>query len=428
MKPKTIYSNILAAMFLTPLRAVVVVIAPLIPMFSARLFSCKSNGKIYILWMIAVFSSIVGLVTGTTDFANVFLYIWICFPIIYLLFGDLKNKSHSISWETFFKSLRLWVIIIDVIGFFCLFILFRTVDDFGRGYGSHFKGVSGLCVVNAFVMLYYLSFILKKVVTKKILLNFCFFFSSFIFCFSGLTLMTFAITMVVYFISVISVKNIIKILLVLLLGIFVLFQAATDVFYYNIRNIEYFLDKDQAEDNARKRVMYSNFLKLMTEDGLIPVTGTGPGGYNSRICFLLNDDADNIFTQTLGKHMPKYHKRDIYPLWNKHFVSYEKYNDGARNKPFSSLVSLCAETGIIFFLFFCFFWFKKIRDFKKKADYNIEYTYLFLINIFVFLLLATEYWFESSEFILFLIIQNLLISKKLKDNDTQKDTLLLVWK
>lgn len=416
--PKTkIYSNAISILFLTPLRAMVILIAPLLPFLVKRYFCCKINKKVSILYCIIIVSSLIGLLRGYVDFANVVLYLWICFPIIYLLFGDVKGSvSSAVSWDALFRSLRWWLIIIDVCGFICRFIIFRTVDDFGFAYGTHFKGVSGLCVVNAFMVLYYLSHLLRSEVSKSNINNFLFFFCSFIFCYSGLTAITFVITIIIYFILNIKPKNLIKAVILFLFGLIVLMYSAKEIIYYNIRNVELFMSAEDAQDNARKRVMYSNFFDLMYSDFSVDVIGVGPGGYNSRICFLLNDDSDNIFTTVLGHHMPPYHKNDIYPLWNRAFVSFEAFTDGARNKPFSSIVAFGAEAGLIFLFLFSLFWFRSMNTFRKLSRKDGDYLYLFLLNVFMFLLLITEYWFESSEFILFLIIQNTLIANKMSNN------------
>lgn len=405
-------SNLLAVSFLTPLRAVIIVLSPILPLLFAKFFQISINRKVLVLFLLAIISGCFGLLMGTIDFANLFLYVWICFPIIYLLLGDVRKGGRGISWDALFNSIRFWLMIVNVIGFICRFFIFKTIDDFGWAYGEHFKGVSGLCVVNAFVALYYLSNMLKGIVTRGIICNFLFFFCSFIFCYSGLTLITFIATLFLFFLFNLKLKNVLKIFILLIIGMFALIYSSRNILDYNIRNIELFLDDDDAQGNARKRVMYGNFLDLFRAEPWISVIGVGPGGYNSRICFLLNDDSENIFTSVLGHHMPEYHKADIYPLWNKYIVSFDSYTDGARNKPFSSLVATCVETGAVFFILFSFFWFKKMNQYRKWSEVDSDYLYLFLLNVFVYLLLITEYWFESSEFVLFLILQNSLLSNK----------------
>ncbi len=409
-----IYTNLSSIIFVTPLRAAVILITPLLPFCLKCFFYSTTNKQVNLLLYLVLISGLIGLLRGNIDIANLVLYLWICAPIIYLLFCDVKDGKRIISWENLFKNLRLWLIVIDVIGFVCRFIIFKTVDDFGRAYGTHFKGVSGLCAVNAYVMLYYLAYLLKGNKEKKYLYNFLFFFCSFIFCFSGLTVITFVAMIALYFIFNLRPKNLFRIGIIIVIGLSVLVYSAKEVLEYNVRNVELFLDDDAAQSNARKRVMYSNFTKLISSDLSKALVGVGSGGYNSRTCFLINDDSNNIFTTILGHHMPKYHKSDIYPLWNNVLVSYDSYTDGARNKPFSSLVGFGAEIGLVFLFFFSFFWFKKIWQFRRKSRTDVDFLYLYLLNMFVYLLLVTEYWFESSEFILFLVIQNSMIANKLK--------------
>lgn len=424
MQRANINSNIISILFLTPLRAAIILFAPLLILFSKAFFNSAKNKKIHILYFIILLSSVIGLLKKNIDIANILIYIWICFPILYLLFCNTRKGKQIIPWDVFFKSLRWWLIIIDVCGFICRFIIFRTVDDFGYAYGTHFKGVSGLSVINAFVMLYYVSHLLKGNYSKAYICNFLFFFCSFIFCYSGLTLATFIAALFVYSILNVKLKNWWKIISLFVIGIALISYSAKDILTYNTRNIELFLDKDASQDNARKRVMYLRFVELFQSDYSIALIGVGPGGYNSRVCFLTNNDADNIFTTILGHHMPEYHQKDIFPLWNKSFVDFDAYNDGARNKPFSSLVAFGAEIGIVFLLLFTYFWFKRISLFRKRSKTDVEYLYLYLLNVFTYLLLITEYWFESSEFVLFLIIQNVLITDKI-NHDTQNNSLLL---
>lgn len=409
-----LYSNLLSILFLTPLRATVILISPFWPFFLKRFFRTTINRQVILLLFFMLISGFIGLFHKNIDVANFVLYLWICGPLIYLLFCNIKSCNYIISWENLFESLRLWLIVIDIVGFICRFFIFKTVDDFGHAYGTHFKGVSGLCAVNAFIMLYYLAYILKGYTPKKYLYNFLFFFCSFIFCFSGLTVITFIFTMVLYFIFNLKPKTLFKIGAILIIGFSVLVYSAKEIIDYNVRNIELFLDSDVAQNNARKRVMYTNFFELMSSDLNKALFGVGPGGYNSRVCFLLNDDSENIFTTVFGHHMPKYHKLDIYPLWNKDFVSLDSHTDGTRNKPFSSLVGFGAEIGLIFLFIFSFFWFKRILVFKRKSQADSDFLYLYLLNIFIYLLFITEYWFESSEFILFLIIQNSILANKFK--------------
>lgn len=422
------YSNILSIIFCTPLRAIVVLTTPFFATISHIFFHGKMNKKIIFLYILILVSSIVGLVNNTIDFANIILYIWICFPLIFLLFCDIDSKKAYIPWPILFKSFRRIVILIDIIGYISLFLIFRDIDEFGFGYGRHFEYTTGLCVLNMYLVLYYLAAILKGNYTKSNLKNLFFFFSSFIFCFSGLMLILFLLTYLVYILIIQHNFKIIAILLIACTTTFILLKKFSDgILEYNIYNIEMFLDEDKMQNNARFGAMCITSYQLISENSIVSLIGVGPGGYNSRTCFMLNEDADNILTTILGHHMPIYHQQLIYPLWNKSFVSKANHTDGTRNKPFSSMFAFWVEIGSLFFFLLCFFWIKRIFLLKKNAKQDEEYLYLFFLNIFCFLLLCFGYWFESSEFIFFLIINNSIIShKKYKEKyDTQDHSLLL---
>lgn len=411
---KKFYANILSIVFLTPLRAIVVVLAPIFPILIKQLFVTKIDKKVILLCCIIIISGLINILDGNINISSYILYIFICFPIIYLFFGKIKKTSDNklyVNWHILFKYLRRWLIVIDIIGFLFRFIIFKSMDEFTVGYGYHYKAVTGLSVVNAYVLLYYFVRIWKGTRTKHNIYNLIFFFLSFISCFSGLVLLILLLTLlfIIFFNS--NLKSLLRLCVISTICIISLSYIAKDVFQYNWNNILIFLNDDVAQNNARKKVMYTRSFKLISENKSAALIGVGPGGYNSRICFLLNNDSNNIFTKILGHQMPKYHKSDIYPLWNMSFVNMDDFTDGTRNQPFSSMVSFYTEIGFFFFLFFIVFWIKKIRNLKTKIE-DSDYLYLYVLNIFVFLLFWVDDWFVSSEFILFIIINQTLTAEK----------------
>ncbi len=405
---------VVAIIFCTQLRGIFTLMMPLALIFANLFFSYKVSPKTIFLIILIVFSAFWGLIFNRVDLANTFLFCWLVIPIIILLFCNIiPNKKIFIPWEYFFKALRNILIVINIIGFISLFIIYKTVDDFGRGYGPHFNGVSGLAVVNAYVVFYYISLIYNKKYHRKDIFYCLFFTFSFIFCFSGLTLLTFFATLGIFLLTKINIKRLIAFCIIIITSYYILKKVSPDILTYNMRNIEIFMSSEQAKNNARKRVMFENYIRLVAENKIISIfTGVGPGGYNSRSCFLINNDSDNFFTKIMGHHMPYFHEKDIYPLWNSSIVSYERFTDGARNKPFSSIISLSAELGIIFFTFFLAFWIKQIIQYSHKTKFDKDYFFLFLLNIFMILLLLSNYWLESSEFLLFIFIQNSILQNK----------------
>ena len=216
-----------------------------------------------------------------------------------------------------------------------------------------------------------------------------------------------------------------------------LFKSGTEIIEYNNRNIELAVDAIRNPRlyayDARKVLMFSNYIDMIEDEPLLFLTGTGAGGFNSRVSFLLNRDSNNEFTKIFGHHMPYYHSKNIYPLWNNKIVSFDERTDGTRNKPFSSLLAILAEGGIVVFFLYISLWIRVLIIFFRKGKENYIYNFLFVFNIFWLLSMASEVWFESSEFLFFLIVNSICVSycnslKNRKNNDTKNYTLLLVGK
>ncbi len=409
---KRLITFLFCLFFCTQMRTVITFLMPLSLFMTGYLFKIRVSTKVLFFYILIAISSFVGLLLGSIDFANSFLFCWLVMPLLLLQFGRINKSIPKIKCEDFIDSLVIVIGIVDFVGIICL-IVFQTPDEYGRGYGAHFKGVSGLAVVNAMLSYYYLSKFLCKKYRRKDILLFLMLFVSTVLCFSALTLITYMITLLCYFLLYINLRRIISFIPFILLAGVLLVSSGLNIYEYNKRNLELMLDSDIWENNARKIMMYIKAVSLNEESPfLISICGCGPAGYNSRTCFLINEDSNNLFTDLLGHHMPYYHARDIYPLWNKSFVSVDAFTDGARNKPFSSLVSIWIELGLVFLITFCWLWIKNIREYGKKASADSDYIFLFLLNVFVFLLLFTEYWLESSEYLLFLILQGSVLNKK----------------
>lgn len=211
--------------------------------------------------------------------------------------------------------------------------------------------------------------------------------------------MTFAFVIIFFF--RLSVKSIFYVIISLLVIIAVIKKYNTDFDYY-VRSSSMILDNSLWENDARKAMAFVNYKKIVTENPEVLLWGCGPGGYNSRTAFLINNDANNPFTFLIGHAMPIYHLKYIYPLWNSSFVSQYEYNDGSRNKPFSSCLSVLSEYGIIFFFvlysFFLRIWHKNIR--AKWGTYRFSVLY---DSIFMFLMLFFDQWIETSEMVFVLL-------------------------
>ena len=352
--------------------------------------------------LLMVVSTIIGLLRGTTDVSHVVLSFWILLPIFLLLFSEPHNINPVlIMLLPYMKRMFLYILFaINIIGAYS-WMTSPKIDMFGYGYGmNHYETVHGLAMVDTYFLLYFIIRGFTNGFNRQRVLCISFFIFCIYGCQYGLGLICLFVTFIVMLIYAKQVKSLLTLCLILLIGIYAL---NTETFAYERENIE----KAQKGEDSRKVTMFMDFLKVQTENIDIVLFGTGAGGYNSRTANLLSRDTRNVFTDLLGnKNQPPYYKKYIYPLWNKSFVSQASHTDGTRNKPYSNLVSLWAEFGIVFFIVFVWLYYKQIKKvLQYRYCHRFESTYLLALDVFMIVSLISHLWLETSEFVLYCLIR-----------------------
>jgi hypothetical protein len=212
-----------------------------------------------------------------------------------------------------------------------------------------------------------------------------------------------------------------------------LYVIKPQTFWYNYNNIlivKHYLEGSVSEKYAdkipRKLIVYKNYFNLYASDPILFLIGSGPGTFNSRTSFLLNGEYSKIKWVekiTAGSSRPHYASLGAYPLWNpKNMTS--NLTNGTRNQPFSSIVSILAEYGFVFFLLLGVFLYNKIKGVgdkaalvlkKKQMSVQIDHVkYLKLSSVFLFIGLFTENYIEYPEIILFYILCYKLVEMNIK--------------
>ncbi len=365
-----------------------------------------------------VISSVVGLLYDTTDISHILLSFWILLPIFFLLFSEpQKANAYLIQLLPYIKRVFLYItIIVNIIGAY-RWLTSPQIDIFGYGYGmNHYETVHGLAMVDTYFLLYFVINALTKGFNRQNVLCILFFCFCIYGCQYGLGLICIFITGIVMLIYAKQVKSLLVLCVMLLIGIYAL---NTDTFAYERENIE----KAQKGEDSRKVTMFMDFLKLETEDFNFVLFGTGAGGYNSRAANLLSRDTKNVFTYLLGNSsQPPYYKKYIYSLWNKKFVSQASHTDGTRNKPYSNLISLWAEFGIVFFAVFIWLYYEQVKKvLQYKYSHRFEATYLLALDVFMIISLVSHLWLETSEFVLYCLIRwMMMVQIKFVSNDVKE--------
>lgn len=403
------------AIFLTPLRIIVVPLMPLFLFLKSSVLKGHVTSQVRILAWLYVLVAMWGVIIGTVNMPNALLAIWITVPLLLMQFVQIKYQLSFSKFNRYVTFYKYFLAIINIIGALYYAFIAHGGDEFGFAYGRHFQYVSGLAVMNVVMILYYLTLFFETKLTRMCdLLWFAFFSVCFLFCFFGLGLLCLILTVMVYFCLKAKIKSLAYGGIVVFLFIAVLFNSGTNIIEYNNRNIELTANTIKNPtyygENARKILMFINYGKLCEENPIVAFVGVGGGGFNSRTALMLSNDADNVFTEVFGHQMPTYYKKYIYPLWNSKLVSYDEYTDGTRNKPFSSLLAFLAEGGLIFFILYCWNWIKRIKQYYRNSHTCYIFTFLFLLNLFWLFSMASEVWFESSEFLFFIIINGICVA------------------
>jgi len=156
----------------------------------------------------------------------------------------------------------------------------------------------------------------------------------------------------------------------------------------------------QTTSIPRKLTFIIGTFNRIKEDPYILFFGTSPGTYNSRVAFLLNGDLSKtkLLKDNIRKR-PPFHQSDVYPLFNTK-TTLVPWMGGTRNQPFSSIISVFIEYGVIlgFLIFYTFylFGFQIIRLNKNSKD-QIALKFIFILSIFLFFFV---YYLEVIEYVL----------------------------
>jgi hypothetical protein len=201
--------------------------------------------------------------------------------------------------------------------------------------------------------------------------------------------------------------------------------------YYNIKKIGLLFKNDNGKkvkyDIPRKLVLHKNYVQTYTKDVGLLILGSGPGTFNSRTSFLLNGDySKNSYLSTIfDVSTPAMAEKYVYPLWNSKITSqslykYGVYNDGTRNQPFSSIISLLSEYGLFTFVLLFILIYNKYEltlnkldsakfETENKKQIGIYRNYIKFISIFIVLNLFTDNFLEYPEIIAMYLIMFKLI-------------------
>ena len=337
-----------------------------------------------------------------------FLSLFFFLPFLLLLFAAPPAPTRFNYLRLLMNAVSVVVILNDLIGF-AQYIYRPSDDSFSGLYGTFTVSQNGLSIINSILFFYHAN---DFRYSKKSLPFFLaiFFLLSMVMGFYGAGLVVFIAATVFTYIKW-RVSSIIKFVVIFSFGlmaiILLMWLISPATLEYNVNIIRLFID---AEGRAipRKLIIFKNYLTGYPSNPLDFFFGSGPGTFNSRSAFMVGStDYFNIEFIKSDK-LPFYFEKYAYPLWN---ASNTGPYDGFMNQPFSSLLSLLGEYGLlvtasILFVAIRNYNFFTRRSMKQAKEENLQIELLvfrFTSFLLVFLFIIDNYM-EYPEIIALILL------------------------
>lgn len=409
---------LLAILFCTYFRISLLVIYPLLVIFLFYYFKWKlARNAVYLLTFTLIFW-VLSFRNGLYlkyNFVSLYFYI----PFIVLLFASpSKLNSERNYLKILMYSISFIAIINNFFGFY-QYILRPNDDSFEGLYGTFTVSQNGLSLVNAVLFFYYLCMYQKHKKNIFLVLSVFFMISS-VMGFYGAGLMAFLGALVLtYFRS--RLKNIFILffsLVFVIALIYILMKIISPLTLdYNINIIKKFLDPTAA-NAPRKLIIFRNYFDVYPSNIPDLLFGSGPGTFNSRSAFMVGSPSYFNADFIKSAEQPPYFRNYAYTLWN---PSNTGPYDGFMNQPFTSILALLAEYGLLITLGILYVVLKRFRHYvnvgriyAKLQDVTVEYKMFRFCSIFALLLLIIDNYMEYPEIIALLIIFIKLSQQKLR--------------
>lgn len=412
---------IISILLLTFLRPLLFFCYPFLFILFCVFFKCKVTKNQVI---IVVFTAIVSCLSMLYEGNFIFNYL-VSFYLVFTPFLILTLKppvsEHPVIQEYFQSFMKVFSKVLFVVNIsaiiYAIIVLSGSEypDDIFTGlYGKSGFGSHSLSIINLATSCYYLS-------TKKFY-RFSFFLICGILGFYGLGLLLFLLTLIIinshYIFS--KIRLILKVLVFSVGFVWVVNTVNPgniDYILVNIRDAskvfsEYSYKEEMEKIHEYKRTFVPRFftfidgsIQLIFNDPKIFLFGTSPGTYNSRTAFYLNGDfVQNEFLKEHFSYRTRYHEKYVFPILNRDYLDAQRWNDGTRNQPYSSIISVLFEYGfLVGFLFFHLF-FKQIKKIRRSSiNLNVSNYFKFL-SVFLFLILLVQNYLEYPEIMVFFVV------------------------
>lgn len=311
-------------------------------------------------------------------------------PLIVLLFPSRKLYSYTINLQ---KILKICFLLYAILLWYQAFNNWWTPESVGGVHGI-IKGPH----LNAQLYLLLSGFFLFKDDIKNKLYALFFLFTALLCSYNLGTLIYFASLLLVFIANVKLEKRYFKYFaiasIVFIVGIYALFKIAEkNPYLFNVLNAV----SSNPEYSGKISFIIDYFTVYIKENVVSFIIGTSPGNGGSRTGLLLTNNYLSVNIPNAFISESFFVKEYVYPYL--HNVS--GITRGTINQPFSSLIAILSEYGVIIGLFFL----RYLYSFYKKMKVSNIYSQRFLvINLCIWFLFS-----HSLELLPYVVLFHLLI-------------------
>lgn len=412
------FSFLLAVLFCTSLRVLFLFIYPVFVIGLYYILKWKlDKNAIYLLIITAVCWLLSFREGFYLKYNLVSLYYFLPFLLMLFAIPQIRPREDE-YFHQLMTALAGVMIINNIVGFF-QYINHPFDDSFEGLYGTFTVSQNGLSLINSVLFFYYATMYQHRKKSIYLILALFFIVCS-IMGFYGAGLIAFIGAVVLTFLRL-RLKNIIALALgmIVIIGLaFLVMKIVSPLALdYNVNIIKKFLDPT-AHNAPRKLIIFKNYFVGYTKDVLDLLIGSGPGTFNSRSAFMVGSPTFFNVDVIKSSAQPEYFRDYAYPLWN---ASNTGPYDGFMNQPFTSLLALLGEYGLLTTLAIVYVatarykWVVKTGNrIAKQQALSVEFKLFKFCTILTLLLLVIDNYMEYPEIVALLLLLARLCHEKLR--------------
>ena len=397
----------------TFLRISLLLIYPVIAVLIIAFYRFRISSSLLLLGSLAGLGFLLSF-TGHPFLKYKLLSLYYMFPFLILLFtnpvSDIETRRDSLS--TFIKCLTAVAFLNDGIGLVQIMINPQSDDSLLGIYTQFSVSVNGLMLLNTFLLFYYfVSYLYKK---KTVYLIFALFFlgcSVLGFYGAGLVICLASFVLSFFQFRLKVVLRTFGVAVLSLASVYILLYLIKPVtLEYNIANLNKIVHP-RLDGGPRKLISFYNYAVSYPKNAKDFLFGSGPGTFNSRSAFMVG--SPSYFTEApfiKDPYQPYYFQHYAYPLWNETNTAQRLYLDGFRNQPFSSLLALLGEYGIVFTMVLALIYIRYYyrvaglyEHCRENRDARVKWRFFKFLMILLPLLLLIDNYLEYPEIMLLIL-------------------------